>query len=106
MKLPKAKYWYHATSIDRAESIVKDGFLRSAGDGIYFANTSRYASNFALLQGLKTWAVIQVPRQTIADQLELSHSHWFAIPKDCYFAVYRGTQVPVSNHMITLGEVE
>lgn len=100
MKLPKRKYWYHATSIDSARSILKDGVLKSAWDGIYFANTSRYASNFCMLRGLDKWAVIKVPTKLIADKLETSYDHAFDIPDDCHFAVYRGSQIPVTYDQI------
>lgn len=104
MKLPKRKYWYHATSIDNARSIVKDGMLKSAWDGIYFANTSGYAENFCLMRGMKEWAVIKVPTKLIANKLERSYDHAFQTPDDCHFAVYRGNQIPVNSDMIELYE--
>jgi hypothetical protein len=104
MKLPKSKYWYHATSIDNAQSIIRDGVLKSALDGIYFANTDQNAGNLCRMRGLDEWAVIKVPREMIQDKLERSYDHCFRLPAGCHFAVYRGKEVAVNDKMVNYWE--
>jgi hypothetical protein len=106
MTLPKAKYWYHGTSIEAIRSILDDGFLRSSGDGIYFTNTSNNAGTFCAMRGLSKYAVIKVPRQVIVDRLLPSHDHGYHLPVGCYFAVYTGDKVAVTDDMVEFWENE
>lgn len=104
MKLPKVKYWYHATTLEAAEKIRQQGQLRPAIDGIYFANTNQNASTFMMLRGLSRWAVVRVPGQQLRPHLEISTDHCFAVPDGCHFAVYRGGIVRVTEDQIDIWE--
>ena len=68
MKLPKLKYWYHATDIDTANKIVQCGYLvpqAHKGDltlGVFFANTMRNAAEWMMLRGITDYVVFKIPR--------------------------------------------
>ena len=57
IKLPKLKYWYHATDIDTANTIINRGYLipqNHRGDlslGVFFANTMANAGQWMSLRG-------------------------------------------------------
>jgi hypothetical protein len=74
MKLPKLKYWYHATSIETADKIVACGYLipqAHKGDitaGVFFANTMRNAGSFCAMRGLKKYVVFKIPRDRFIRQ--------------------------------------
>lgn len=68
MKLPKLKYWYHATDTETADKIIASGYLipQAHKDGItagvFFANTMRNAGSFCAMRGLKQYIVFKIPR--------------------------------------------
>jgi len=68
MKLPKLKYWYHATDIDTANKIVDSGYLipqPHKGDqslGVFFANTMMNAAQWMMMRGITDYVVFKIPR--------------------------------------------
>jgi hypothetical protein len=68
MKLPKLKYWYHATDIDTANKIIASGYLvpqAHKGDltaGVFFANTINNAAQWMILRGITDYVVFKIPR--------------------------------------------
>lgn len=92
MKLPKLKYWYHATSIEKAHEIVWAGYIKPSFDGIYFANSSQYAGGFMRMRGLEEWVTFKIPRDRLdAKQLFLGQDHNPSFyPKDLVVAQYDG----------------
>jgi len=77
MKLPKIKYWYHATTFDNAHSIIRDGKIKASMFGTYFANTSKYALGFVMLRHMgeiEEIAVFKIPRSRLPG-LELGNDH-------------------------------
>lgn len=71
MKLPKLKYWYHATDLKTAEKILESGFLipqRHKGDitlGVFFANTAENAGQWLLMRGVTDYVVFKIPRSRL-----------------------------------------
>jgi hypothetical protein len=70
MKLPKLKYYYHATTVENADKILKKGFLvpqeyKSTGTspGVFFANSPQNAGHFLKLRGHDQYVVFKVPRE-------------------------------------------
>lgn len=74
MKLPKLKYWYHATDTETADKIIKCGYLipqAHQGDmtaGVFFANTLRNAGSFCAMRGLTQYIVFKIPRNRFIRQ--------------------------------------
>jgi hypothetical protein len=68
MKLPKLKYWYHATDFATAEQIIASGHLIPQAHkgnttlGVFFANSAENAGYFLMLRGIKQYVVFKVPR--------------------------------------------
>lgn len=68
MKLPKLKYWYHATDIDTANKIFDCGYLipqAHKGDitaGVFFANSMPNAAQWMMLRGITDYVVFKIPR--------------------------------------------
>ena len=90
MNLPKIKYWYHATTFNNAESILKDGKIKASMFGTYFANTSDYAEGFVRMRHagqINQIAVFKIPRSRLPG-LELANDHSPAFfPQDLITAV-------------------
>lgn len=100
MKLPKKKYWYHGTTIDKAENIISEGVLRDMSFGLYFANRNDYASTFAHLRDWpnydKTVVVFKIPTGEIPN-IEIGCDYDpSAFPKDLITAVAFGCEIPVN----------
>ena len=74
MKLPKLKYWYHATDTETADKIVTCGYLIPQAHkdnitaGVFFANTVRNAGSFCAMRGLKQYIVFKIPRSRFIRQ--------------------------------------
>ena len=68
MKLPKLKYWYHATDIDTANKIIECGYLvphshrGNLTAGVFFANSMLNASEWMRLRGITEYVVFKIPR--------------------------------------------
>jgi hypothetical protein len=68
MKLPKLKYWYHATPIDTANKIIQSGYLVPQAHkndltlGVFFANTMSNAAQWMMLRGITDYVVFKIPR--------------------------------------------
>lgn len=98
MKLPKLKHWYHATTHERAEQILRDGCIKNMWDAIYMANSRQYAGGFMRMKGLNEWVVFKIPTHRLNRQyLNLSNDHapqFF--PRDLVCVQYRADSIPVS----------
>jgi hypothetical protein len=68
MKLPKLKYWYHATDIDTANKIIECGYLIPQAHkdnmtlGVFFANSARNAGQWCLMRGITDYVIFKIPR--------------------------------------------
>jgi hypothetical protein len=68
MKLPKLKYWYHATDTDTANKIIKCGYLLPQEHkdnitfGVFFANTMANAGQWMMMRGITDYVVFKIPR--------------------------------------------
>jgi hypothetical protein len=68
MKLPKLKYWYHATDIDTANKIIECGYLipqAHKGDltaGVFFANSMSNAAQWMMLRGITNYVIFKISR--------------------------------------------
>lgn len=71
MKLPKLKYWYHATDIDTANKIVQSGYLIPQAHkdnltlGVFFANTMMNAAQWMIMRGITDYVVFKIPRERL-----------------------------------------
>jgi hypothetical protein len=107
MRLPKLKYWYHATTVDRAEKILQDGCIKAAWvDGIYLANTNPYAGGFVRMRGHSEWAVFKIPRSRLdVKKIAVSDDHnprFF--PKDLIAVRYLDQEISVSTQDVEFYE--
>jgi hypothetical protein len=68
MKLPKLKYWYHATDCDTAQAIFDSGYLVPQAHrgnltaGVFFANTMNNAAQWMMLRGITDYVIFKIPR--------------------------------------------
>lgn len=68
MKLPKLKYWYHATDIDTANTIIDCGYLIPQAHkddltlGVFFANSMSNAAQWMMMRGITDYVVFKIPR--------------------------------------------
>lgn len=108
MRLPKLKHWYHATTIDRAEQIIKDGYLKPAWiDGIYMTNRDIYSERFVRMRGANQWALIKVPADRLdRTQLHISNDHAFEVPEDFISVRYIGGTIPVIDDDVSFWQSE
>jgi hypothetical protein len=104
MKLPKKKYWYHGTTLDKAKTIISEGVLRDMGYGLYFANRNDYASTFAHMRDLPNFdqsvVVFKIPAKQIPN-IELGCDHNpSSFPSDLITAVSYDCNIPVNHNHI------
>ena len=99
-KLPKKKYWYHGTTVDKCHSIIEAG-LQDKSFGLYFANRRDYAGTFARMadryKNAKSHVVIfKIPAERIPNlELGCDHNPIF-FPKDLTTAVSYDCTIPVT----------
>jgi hypothetical protein len=98
--LPKKKYWYHGTTVEKTQEIFKTGILEDKEFGLYFANRRDYAGNFARLADLhKARSHIVVFKIAMAripnPEVGTDHLPLF-FPKDLIVAVSHGAKIPVT----------
>ena len=108
MKLPKLKYWYHATTLDRANQIIFDGYIKPGWiDGIYLANTENYASGFVRMRGNSKWAVFKIPRKRLnVKSLTISDDHNPSFfPEDLICARYSEPQIDITEDDVECWEI-
>ena len=98
-KLPKKKYWYHGTTLDRAKQIINYGVIKDMGFGLYFANRRDYASTFA---HMRDWtysqpiAVFKIPTKRIPNiMLGTDHNPKY-FPTDLVTAVSFDCEIAIS----------
>ena len=71
MKLPKLKYWYHATPVETANKIINCGYLVPQAHkddltlGVFFANTFHNAAHWMLMRGITDYVVFKIPRSRL-----------------------------------------
>lgn len=98
--LPKKKYWYHGTTVERTQEIFKTGILMDRGFGLYFANRRDYAGNFARLADLNKPRSHIVVFKIATDRIpkpEVGTDHsLLSFPKDLIVAVSHGAKIPVT----------
>ena len=100
MKLPKKKYWYHGTTVEKCDSIMESG-LKDTWAGLYFANRRDYAGNFARMKdrdiNAKSHVVVfKIPTERIPNlELGCDHNPMF-FPKDLIAAVSYDCSIPVT----------
>ncbi len=98
MKLRKITKWYHATTLEAAQSILECGYIKPNKDGMIFLATSKAdAGMFLNARGHNKYAIFQIHRRDIEQKRLLQNP----ASKTMFSAIYV-MPIAVTNNNLTV----